>query len=166
MRNVRSYIQAHNQQLLEQLNGFQDDELHHCNCRNKADCPSNGKYLTSNVIYKASVTTSSGTKDYIGSTGGTFKTRYYGHKRSFAHQSKRLSTELSKHVWNAKDRGEKPAISWSIVYQTKRSGDSIPRTCSTCNLERIAIATADRRRSLNKRSELTGACVHFRKSYF
>ena len=166
MRNVRSIIQSHNRKVLEQANGPQDDEHPSCNCRKKPECPLDGNCLTSNVIYKATVTTSNGTKDYIGSTGGTFKKRFYGHKHSFAHPEKRSSTELSKYVWSAKDRGEEPKISWSIVHRVKRPGDSAPRICSTCNLERIAIAMADRRRSLNTRSELTGACVHFRKSYF
>jgi hypothetical protein len=40
------------------------------------------------------------------------------------------------------------------------------RICSTCNLEKLEIALADKRSLLNKRAELSSSCPHFRKKYF
>ena len=114
---------------------------------------------------KATVRTSTEEKEYIGSTGRSFRQRFSEHKHALKHRSSQQSTTLSKFVWTARDKGEDPKISWSLVHSipTPRGPQ---RICSTCNLERMEIAAADQRRSLNKRSELTGKCVHFRSSYF
>ena len=75
------------------------------------------------------------------------------------------STALSEHVWSERDKGEKPVVRWSILHQTpKPSGPQ--RICTLCNLERMEIAAADRKKAVNKKSELTGSCLHYKGFYF
>ena len=65
-----------------------------------------GDSLRKSIVYQATVTTEDSTPDetYVGLTENTFKTRFTNHKTSFNNPSKRMSTELGKHVWNLKDR--------------------------------------------------------------
>ena len=44
-----------------------------CNCQIKNKCPLNKKCLVENVIYKATISSAKESKNYLGSTGGTFK---------------------------------------------------------------------------------------------
>ena len=64
-----------------------------------------GNFLKKSIVYQATVTTEDSKSDetYVGLTENTFKTRFANHKASFNNLSKRMSTELSKHVWNLKD---------------------------------------------------------------
>lgn len=64
--------------------------------------------LKESVVYQANVTTEDNnpTKTYMGLTENSFKIRYANHKASFNHSNKRHSTELSKHVWNLKDKNK------------------------------------------------------------
>ena len=44
-----------------------------------------------------------------------FKTRYNNHTRSFRKKGHEKKTELSKYVWELKDKGEDFTIKWSVV---------------------------------------------------
>ena len=164
MSNVESIIKSHNARILRQLN-MTTNNTKTCNCRNKGECPLEGNCLAEGVIYKATLSTSKGEMDYIGSTGCTFKKRFSGHKYTITHQNQQNNTELSKYFWKQKDKGEEPKIKWRILHKI-RMPDKQQKICALCNLERIEIASAKRNRTLNKRKELTGSCVHFRKFYF
>ena len=77
------------------------------NCRNKDLCPLGGECLTSNVIYEATVrTTSSDTKIFIRMTENDFKTRYNNHKLSFKDRKHSHDTVLSKHIWGQHINGQ------------------------------------------------------------
>ena len=72
---MANIIKSHNQKILNENNGVSNERK--CNCRNKDLCPLDGACLTSNVIYEATVTTTTrDTKTYIGMTEHEFKTRY------------------------------------------------------------------------------------------
>ena len=165
--NMASIIKAHNSRILQNAEAQEDKPKRSCNCvrRNKDLCPLQQKCLTENVIYEATVKTSSEEKVYVGSTGRSFKERYGEHKHALRHQGSSQSTELSKYVWAQRAKGEDPTIQWKLLHTIgKPRGPQ--RVCTTCNLEKMEIAATERRRSLNKRSELTGKCVHFRNFYF
>lgn len=164
--NMKAIIQRHNDTVLETGSEDTASSKRTCNCRVKANCPLEGKCLTRNVIYKASVTSEGACMDYIGSTGNDFKERYNGHTSSFRKAAKRNSTALSKYIWELKDRGAKYDVKWSILLRSHTRKPSVSGLCSTCNLERMAIAAADRKKTLNQRSELTGKCKHHRRLYF
>ena len=104
--------------------------------------------------------------EYIGSTGNDFKERYNGHNFSFSKEYKRTATKLSEHIWELKDKKAKYEIEWSILRRSHTRKPSAGGLCSTCNLERMAIAEADRNKILNKRSELSTKCKHFKRLYF
>ena len=77
--NIKSIINAHNQKVLNERNN-EPPKL--CNCKKNAVCPFNRKCLPKGV-YKAPITKGNETKEYIGSTGVSFKTRFNQHIHSF-----------------------------------------------------------------------------------
>ena len=79
MDNVKSLISRHNKKTLSRACNENNQEIYTCNCRDKKSCPLNGKCLQENVVYKATITSQNESKEYIGSTGGQFKKRYYAH---------------------------------------------------------------------------------------
>ncbi len=87
------------------------------NCRKPADCPFAGNCLKESVVYQATVATEDNrpVQTYVGLTENHFKTRFTNHKASFNHSSRRLSTELSKHVWQLKDGKMKFNLTWTIL---------------------------------------------------
>ena len=103
MPNLKQKIDGRNKSILQKTNA--PPILKACNCRRPADCPMAGNCLRSSVIYQATVTTEDSKPDqtYVGLTETSFKTRFANHKSSFNDPSKRLSTELSKHVWHLKE---------------------------------------------------------------
>ena len=167
MTNMGSIIKAHNSRVLRESDPNESQPPKSCSCpkTRKDQCPLQQKCLTENIIYKATVSTAGGEKEYIGSTGRSFKERFSGHKHALRHRESQQSTTLSKYAWKMRDAGETPEVSWSIIHKIPKPRGP-QRICTTCNLERMAIACADRKRSLNKRSELTGKCIHFRSFYF
>ena len=164
MENMESIIKSHNTQILRQSEASATEPPKLCNCR-KADCPMQGNCLKENVIYKATVKSSGKEMDYIGSTGRSFKARFYEHSHALRHRSSPHNTTLSEYVWSERSRNEDPRISWTILHNM-RVPNAPQRICTTCNLEKMEIAATNRRRSLNKRSEMTGKCRHFAKFYF
>ena len=75
-----------------------------CNCRKKESCPLNGECLTSQLVYRATVTNAvnEDMKKYIGRADTTFKERHSNHKRDFKHLKYGNCTELAKYVWELK----------------------------------------------------------------
>ena len=97
-----------------------------------SDCPLAGKCQKESVIYQATVTTEDNKPDktYIGLTENTFKTRFTNHKASFNHKTKRLNTELSKHIWQLKESNTRFKITWKILKQASPYNPASSR-CST-----------------------------------
>ena len=60
-------------------------------------------------------------------------------------------------VWELKDNGKTHDIKWRVVQKAK-AYSNITKRCSLCLEEKARIITADRRSSLNKRSELISKC--------
>ena len=125
-----------------------------CNCRIKDNCPLHGKCQVESVVYKATVTTTNDEKDYIGLTAQTFKQRYYSHQHSMRDNKYRNSTSLSQHVWVLKDQGIDFSIQWSIQRKATEYQNTTKR-CNLCLAEKVEIISADKVRSLNKKTELT-----------
>ncbi len=118
-----------------------------------------------NLIYKATVKFDDNqTREYIGSTGNQFKTRYNAHQNSFKKESKIAETKLSAFIWELKKKKTDYTLKWTIVHKLRSSRTA--RGCALCNLERYEIAKADKRITLNKRSELQSKCPHEKGSYF
>ena len=61
-----------------------------------------GKCLLKNVMYKAK--TAEDTKQFVGSSGLTFKSRYTSHKCTFNSCKYRFKTMLSKYILELKNK--------------------------------------------------------------
>ena len=162
MPNMASIISRHNRKLLDnEDNGHRTTPP--CNCKIKSNCPLGGSCRESSIVYRATVTsTNDHAKHYYGCCGTDFKSRFYNHSHTFRQRNKINSTELSKAVWHARDKGDQPQIAWSIVKRAPSYACG-GRNCDLCLTEKLTILQADQRTTLNKRSELTGKCRHKNK---
>ena len=135
-----------------------------CNCRDRQDCPMKGNCLSESVVYQAVVKDNGGdnTRTYIGLTEGTFKQRYYGHTSSFKHEKQEKSTGLSKYIWQQKRLNKEYSIEWSVLRKA-RAYSNITKKCDLCLTEKLMISNAEKKTSLNKRSELVSKCRHENK---
>ena len=169
MGNIKVIIQKHNKKVLCKTNKSEEEKSHSnstslCNCRSKNLCPLDNKCLIKNVIYKATISSANETKNYIGSTGNTFKNRWYNHNNSFKNY-KENGTELAKYVWHLKNSNINYNIKWNILHHIGEIRN-IHNICKTCVLEKIEIANAKKNTNLNKRYELFANCPHFQKLCF
>lgn len=133
-----------------------------CNCRVKAQCPLKGKCQSACIVYKATVSSATAVKEYIGLTEPPFKQRYANHLTAIRHETHRCSTELSKYVWDLKRKGEDFAIDWSTSDRA-HAYDNRTKRCNLCLAEKSRIITADKSKTLNKRSEIVSKCRHMNK---
>ena len=121
---MKSFWDKHNKIILKKhTNRLNKDDEKLCNCRQRVNCPTDGKCLTKSVVYKAEVTsTDDNTKQtYTGVTANDFKTRYRNHLKSLHNEKSKHETELSKHVWNLKKGNRQFSIRWAIVKTTPAS---------------------------------------------
>ena len=152
MRNG-SIIKAHNNKIISKVSS----EAKKCNCKIKKDCPLQGKCLSTQIVYKATVTTEDESKSYIGLAGGTFKERFNNHTKSFRHKKYGKETELAKCIWDLKRRQKEYSVTWEIV----RQSNTVKRLSGQCNLcldEKLEILKL--KNAINRRSELISKCRH------
>ena len=79
MQNIKSII---NNDEIKVLNNTAES----CNCRNKSNCPLDGKCLTPNIIYEAQITSNQlnyKQKIHMGTTKTDFEHRFNNHAKSF-----------------------------------------------------------------------------------
>ena len=159
---MRSTISKHNFRILAKTKSRTIDT---CNCQRKDECPLPGKCQTTNVIYRANITTvdNGETKYYIGMTANPLKERYRNHTKSFKDKKYANETELSKYIWDLKEKERVFTIKWEFW---KRVATYTIRTrpYNLCLEEKLFILKADKRTLLNKRSELVSKCRHQNKS--
>ena len=156
MPNMASIIARHNKALTRPP--FQTNQTP-CNCRKPNKCAMKGKCLTENIVYKCEVKTKNSTKEYIGITASSFKTRYTAHKASFVHEDKSHNTALSTHIWNLKNKNTVYRTNWSILKQAPSYSKNI-RQCQLCLTEKTYISIANKKVTLNKRNEIISKCRH------
>ena len=137
MGNIKSKIASHNRRI---LSGFKEDVG--CNCRQKAECPLEGKCTWKNVIYQAEVFTGnqvqSQGKLYVGLASGLWKLRFANHNYSFRNFEKREDTELSKYIWELKNKNVEYRINWKIIGQEPPYSKEAKK-CRLCLREQIEI---------------------------
>ena len=160
MSNMASILSSHN---LNVINSFKA-QTYGCYCRTKESCPLQNQCLTPKIIYRAYVEndTNSETKFYFGLTETPFKDRFGNHTRDFKHKTYSKSTELSKYIWDLKDRGINPIVKWSI-FEKIYSNTKI-NYCKLCLLGKLYIIDfIDENCLLNKRNEFISDCKHQNK---
>ena len=136
--------------------------LRTCNCRIPADCRVAGNCLKSSVVYQATVITNDRmpAQTYVGLTETPFKIRFANHKSSFNNPNKRLSTELSKHVWRLKEAGL--PFKMKVLKQTSPY-NPVSGRCNLCLWEKYFIICKPELATLNERNELATSCRHANK---
>ena len=115
-RNIKTIINAHNAKILFPK---KSTEQRACNCLSKDNFPLEQKCITTNIVYKAKVTSSNGNyqeKIYFSSYETTFKKRFWNHKKSFNLNEYKNETELSNEVWQIKDSGHQPKVNDLYIY--------------------------------------------------
>ena len=155
--NVASQISSHNKKVLNET--VMTPVL--CNCRDRSQCPLDGKCLTPAVIYQGDINTNDGEHHkYIGQSEPPFKSRCSDHNTSFNDRKYATKTDLSLKVWDLKDRGKVPNVTFSIV---RRSSPYQPGSdhCNLCLWEKFHIMKSHD--LLNKRDELVSKCRHVNK---
>ena len=112
-----------------------------------------------NFENKATVSSGNKREDYDGSCSTAFKKRLNNHSSSFRHQCLAKSTELSKQVWEHKNKGHDYQIQWSVIKEAApyRCGAKI---CRLCLAEKLQIIKVKPEVLLNKRFELISKCRH------
>lgn len=81
---------------------------------------------------------------------------------SFKNEHYKHATELSKYIWNLKDKNVKYTIKWCKVKQAK-SYTNITNKCNLCLLEKYFIICKLDMSTLNNRNELISGCRHYKK---
>ena len=161
MNNVKSIISSHNKTVISKSTNS-DKEKKNCNCRKPETCPMDGNCNVEGIIYQAEVTSQTTKETCIGLCDTSFKLRYRNHTSSFRNERYRNATELSKHVWNLKDRNIQYNIKWRKIKQA-RSYSNVTKKCNLCLWEKYFILCKPEMSSLNNRNELISCCRHSRK---
>ena len=160
-KNVTKIISAHNRKVLEPMN----KQTKPCNCRGGIEaCPVEGKCQEAGVIYQADVETEEeGQKTYIGGAATTFKLRWSNHNKSFKSRIYENETELSKYLWQLKDKEINYNIKWKIIRKASPYNPQSER-CDLCLTEKTMIADyRSKDKLLNTRKELMNKCRHREK---
>ena len=162
--NIARHIVKHNNKALNQEKKQGQQK---CNCSRKKDpCPLDGDCGVGPCVYQADVIEPNRKMHYIGMTARPFKVRYGEHRRALENRkiAEKQSTRLSKHVWTLK--GNDPPIQHEVKWNLRaRTGIYFPgaKYCDTCITEAMLILEADRKTSLNLRTEILSKCPHMRK---
>jgi hypothetical protein len=169
MPNIKQTIDGHNKSTLS--TDFTKNSPDMCSCpkNNKELYPLSNKCITeSPVVYQATVTTKDKTTNrppqtYVVLTENSFKTRLANHKASFNSFDKRNAIELSKYVWELKNRNIHYTIKWKLLKRAKPY-DCASNRCNLCLREKYFIICKPKMATLiNKRDELVSACRHNKK---
>ena len=157
MPNIASHISSHNQRVLRK----KDTSPQLCNCTERNTCPLNGQCLQRAIIYQGDIKTDDGEHHkYIGLSEPPFKGRYSDHKTSFNDRRYNVKTDMSKKVWELKDEGKVPKVTYTIV---RKSSPYQPGSdyCNLCLWEKFYIMKGND--LVNTRDELVSKCRHANK---
>ena len=104
-----------------------------CNCWRKTECPLGNRCLTSGIVYLATVSTDEKTETYLGLTDTPFKSRYANHEQSFNKSTYKNQTELSKYIWDFKEKKKSFKLTWKILGRA-RGYSNTTKKCGLCTL--------------------------------
>ena len=77
-------------------------------------------------------------KYYYGTCENTFKERYNNHNCSFRNKSREKNTELSKYVWELKEKDINYFINWNIAMKSQKYVCGSGK-CDLCICEKLLI---------------------------
>ena len=166
--NMKRLISSHNAKVIR--NSEAPPAVRTCNCRNKENCPLDGKCLTDNLVYQATIIptpidppsptqTQEEIQTYIGLTSTTFKERLGNHKKSFKHRKYCTETTLSQKLWELRDEGVECDVKWKLLDRAQPFSP-ITSLCALCTLEKYYIIFKPELASINKNEEINNHCLH------
>ena len=161
MQNIKSVTNNHNMKILNHNAEIEES----CNCRNRNNCPLDGKCLAPNIIYESHITSNQlnyKQKIYIGTAETDLKHRFNDHTKSLNLEHYENETELSKEYWAIKRNHFTPIVTWRIIRKCAPF-NTTKRKCYLCLNEKLEMASYKGDNLLNKRSELTNKCRHQNK---
>ena len=129
-----------------------------CNGRRKTEYSLDGSYLSECLIYQASASATTN-KYYYDSCENTLKKRYNNHNCSFRDISCEINTELTKHVWEVKEKGINYFIDWDIAIKLQKYVCGSGKF-NLCIFERLFIRRTAPNFFLNKREGLVSEYRH------
>ena len=167
MNNINTIINANNQKIKNK----QPAIVQECNCIKRNECPLQNKCLTSNIVYKVTISfnyPNYKNKTCIGISETKFKLGNANHKKSFNHTKYKNDSELSveakrklREKLEAKEINANPNITFSIL---KRCPPTKPSSkCYLCLNVKLFILESKNEHLLNKRGELVTKCRHKNK---
>ena len=165
LENMETKIKKHNKSIL--YPNTNSECKANCNCRCKEQCPVNGDCREKCVVYECTVISKNANiseKNYKGVAEGEVKQRIACHQTSFGDKKYKNATELSKYIWDLKEKDTEYELKWKILDKASPYQNGSKR-CSLCLMEKFYIINADNNTSLNKRSELVSKCRHENKFY-
>ena len=74
-------------------------------------------------------------------------------------------SQLANYLWVLKHNNTKYKMGWKILKSTNSEFKPV-NMCTLCTLKSLHVATADKRKILNKRNELVTQCPLYPKEYF
>ena len=170
MPNMKRIISAINRKKLDDASNIHDsNKTLKCTCHNKEECPfvEDGRCSLDAVIYRANVKILNDIRApdqriYHGMTEQKFRERFRAHRKSFNNKKYKDDTELSKFIWQLKEKGKAFEIKWDIIERCSKYRPGMQH-CPLCTAEKYHILISDKKTCLNKRSELNSKCRHLRK---
>ena len=99
---------------------------------------------------------------YTGLTGGTFKTRWYGHMsniRTYDPEDGSYGKRISRYVGDLNCRKIPNTITWSIICRTP-TYNPVTKSCRLCLMEKFLIMFEPSSATLNVKSEFFSSCLH------
>jgi len=81
---------------------------------------------------------------------------------SFKHENKKNDTELSKYLWQLKEKKKYFTIMWEILAKA-RAYPNLTKQCNLCISEKFFTISKPYLATLNKRIELISTCRLWRK---
>ena len=154
---MHSIISAQNNKALRE----KEPEAKQCSCPRdkKLECPLGNKCLASEIIYQATIETENQEKQtYIGQTSTDFKHRLATHTFSFNNEEIN-QTSLSQYIWQLKNMGKNPKISWKIV-DRGRKFSPVTEVCNLCITEAYYINFHPEMATLNSKTEIFSSCSY------
>ena len=149
MPNMNNVNRKHNSKIMK---NSAPSTTKTCNCHRKTGCPMDGNCFSEYLIFKASVSTTTN-KYYYGTCENTFKERYSNHNCSFRNKCRKKNTELSKYVWELKQKDINYFINWDTVMKLQKDVCR-SRKCDLGICDKFLISRADPNVLLNKRDVL------------
>ena len=144
---MSSMIKSHNKKVTNK----DVKESKSCNCRVNSECPLNGQYQVTDIIYTCTVLSpDKPNKVYLGTAEGDSKKRFYNYRKSINNEGSANDTTLSKYIWELKvTSNSSPTLVWPVAKKVPPYSD-ISKKCLLSLHEKLELIILNQRNYLTK----------------